>query len=144
MDGYELRYNNRQNKGGGGVAIYVDKTLNFKVLENMTVVVDNLLECITIELYVEKSKNVIISCIYRAPGSSIEQFKDWMECMFTKKSYKNIFICGDFNIDLLNPNKHKITDEFINTMHSMSLFPIITRPSRITSYCATLIDNIFY
>lgn len=25
----------------------------------------------------------------------------------------------------------------------MSLFPIITRPSRITSYCATLIDNIF-
>lgn len=66
-----------------------------------------------------------------------------MECTFTKKSYKNIFICRDFNIDLLNPNKHKITDEFINTMHSMSLIPIITRTSKITSYCATLIDNIF-
>lgn len=25
LDGYELTYNNRQNKGGGGVAIYVDK-----------------------------------------------------------------------------------------------------------------------
>lgn len=75
LDGYEL---------GGGVAIYVDKTLNFKVLENMTAVVDNLLECNTIELYVEKSKNVI-SCIYRALGSNIEQFMDWMECMFTKK-----------------------------------------------------------
>ncbi len=30
-----------------------------------------------------------------------------------------------------------MTDEFINTMYS------ITRPSRITSHCATLIDNIF-
>lgn len=85
-----------------------------------------------------KSKNVIISCIYR-----VQQFKGWMECMFTKKSNKTIFICGDFNIDLLNPNKHKITDEFINTMYSMSLFLIITRPSRITFNCATLIDNIF-
>lgn len=28
-------------------------------------------------------------------------------------------------------------------MHSLSLFPTITRPSRITSHSATLIDNIF-
>lgn len=49
-DGYELRSNNRQNKGGGGLAICVDKTLKFKVLENMTAVVDNILECIIIEI----------------------------------------------------------------------------------------------
>lgn len=36
-----------------------------------------------------------------------------------------------------------MTDEFINTMYSMSLYPKISRPSRITSHCATLIDNIF-
>ena len=36
-----------------------------------------------------------------------------------------------------------MTKEFINTMYSMSYYPIITRPSRITSHCATLIDNIF-
>ena len=56
---------------------------------------------------------------------------------------KVIFICGDFNIDLLNPNNHKPTEDFINTMYSLSLYPKITRPSRITSHCATLIDNIF-
>ncbi len=50
---------------------------------------------------------------------------------------------GNFNIDLLNPNNHKITDEFINTVYSLSLFRKITRPSRITSHCATLIDDIF-
>ena len=88
-------------------------------------------------------KNLIISCLYRAPGSNIEVFKDWMEDIFSNKGNKTIFICGDFNIDLLNPNKHKMTEEFINTMYSMSYYPIITRPSRITSHCATLIDNIF-
>jgi ASC-1-like (ASCH) protein len=56
MDSYELSYINRQNKGGGGVAIYVDKTLNFKVLESMTTVVDNVSECISIEICKEKRK----------------------------------------------------------------------------------------
>lgn len=63
--------------------------------------------------------------------------------MNTTTSGKPAFICGDFNIDLLNPNKHRVTDDFINTIYSMSLFPKISRPTRITSHCATLIDNIF-
>ena len=107
----------------------------------MSMVVNNILECITIEIYKEKMKNVIISCIYRTPGSSIELFTEWMEEAFSKISHKTIFICGDFNIDLLNPNKHKVTDDFVNTIYSMNLYPKITRPTRITSH--TLIDNIF-
>ena len=143
LEGYEFNYINRQNKIGGGVAIYVDRALKFKVMESMTTVMDNILECITVEICREKQKNVIVSCIYRAPDSSIEVFNDWIEEMFSKMSHKTVFICGDFNIDLLNPNKHKMTDNFINTMYSMALFPKITRPSRITSHGATLIDNIF-
>ncbi len=143
MEGYELRYMNRKNKGGGGVAIYVDRNLKFRVLSDMTAVVDNVLECISIEIIKEKSKNVIISCIYRAPGSNIEIFKDWMEETFSCKSTKEIFICGDFNINLLHTKEHKMTEEFINAMYSMALYPKIMRPTRITSHCATLIDNIF-
>ena len=71
MDVYELSYINRQNKGWGGVAIYVDKTLNFKVLDSMATVVDNVLECISIEICKEKI-NLVISCLYSAPGSNIE------------------------------------------------------------------------
>lgn len=77
------------------------------------------------------------------PGSSIDTFTDWMEGMFSKINNKAIFICGDVNINLFNPNKHNTTDEFINTMYSLSLFLKITRPRRVTSHCATLIDNIF-
>ena len=68
MEGYELTYNNRLNKGGGGVAIYVDMNLKYKIVEAMSQVVDNLLECITIEICMESKRNVSISCIYRIPG----------------------------------------------------------------------------
>lgn len=63
--------------------------------------------------------------------------------MFNKLKHKISYICGDFNIDLLNPNKHKLTEEFIETLYSLSLFPTITKPTRITGNGATLIDNIF-
>ncbi len=88
-------------------------------------------------------KNVIVSCINRAPGANTEMFKNWMEEMYTKIIHRVMFNCGDFNIHLLNPNKHKMTDEFINAMYSMGLYPKITKSTRITLHCTTLIDNIF-
>ena len=125
------------------VWLYVDRNLNYKVANEMTTAIGNVLECLTVEFSMENKKNVIVSCIYRAPGSNIDICKEWMEKIYTMSKQKVIFICGDFNIDLLNPNNHKPTEDFINTMYSLSLYPKITRPSRITSHCATLIDNIF-
>ena len=52
-------------------------------------------------------------------------------------------MCGDLNIDLLNHDKHRKTKEFIEAFFSLSMYPLIDRPSRITEYSATLIDNIF-
>lgn len=46
----ECRYNNRQNKGVGGVAIYVDNNLNFTYLDSMTTAVKSSLENITIKI----------------------------------------------------------------------------------------------
>lgn len=127
LEGYELKNINRKNKGGGGVAIYIDKNLNYKILESTTTVVDNLLECLTIEICNKKNKNVIVSCIYRTPGINIDIFRECIEGMFSNISNKVIFICGDFNTDILNPHEHRTTDEFINTMHC--LLPKITRPT---------------
>ena len=50
---------------------------------------------------------------------------------------------GDFNINILNSQSHQPTNEFINLMLSNSLYPLISKPTRITSSTATLIDNIF-
>lgn len=121
----------------------MDKNLKYKMVEKMTMVVDNILECVTIEISMGKEKNVIVSCIYRTPGSNTEIFKEWVDKTFTRTNQKVMFICGDFNINLLNPSKQKMTEEFINTMYSLGLCPMITKPSRITAQSATLIDNIF-
>lgn len=67
------------------------------------------MECLTIEIDVEKSKNIIISCVYRTPGTCLDIFKDKLAGMFDKLNDKKVqIVCGDFNIDLLNPNGQQI------------------------------------
>ncbi|XP_042079132.1 uncharacterized protein LOC121814946 [Haplochromis burtoni] len=143
LNGYDLKYMNRLNKAGGGVAIYVHNSINYNVVTTMSMAIDGILECLTIEIMNEKKRNVIISCIYRTPSSSIDTFNEWIEKTFASVNQKLLFICGDFNIDLLNPTRLKAIDDFTDTMYSLSLYPTITKPSRITSHSATIIDNIF-
>ena len=50
---------------------------------------------------------------------------------------------GDFNLNLMNYQSHNLTGEFLDMMYFNTFFPLITRPTRITSHSATLIDNIF-
>ena len=54
-----------------------------------------------------------------------------------------MIILGDFNVDLLKVNEHKITNSFYNCLISHHLLPVITRPTRITDHSSTLIDNLF-
>lgn len=113
LDGYDFKYINRRGKAGGGTAIYIDNRLNYKMVESMTKAIDGVCECITIEIIMDKQKNIIVSCVYRAPSSNVDTFRETMEDLFAKSEQKVIFICGDFNINLLNPSEHSSTDECI-------------------------------
>ena len=53
------------------------------------------------------------------------------------------FLFGDFNINILNADSHVPTNDFIDLMYSNGFYPLISKPIRITSHSATLIDNIF-
>lgn len=143
MNGYEMFYKNRQKKTGGGAALYIDKNLSCKILEDMTLAVEDLFECITVEIVLQARKTILVSCIYRTPGSDSNLFREWVEKLFVGKTKKDIILCGDYNIDLLNTKKHKATEDFTDTMYSINLYPLITKPTRITNHSATLIDNIF-
>ena len=52
-------------------------------------------------------------------------------------------VSGDFNIDLLKHETHNNTKQFLDTMCSLGLYPLIDKPTRITDNSTTLIDNIF-
>ena len=50
---------------------------------------------------------------------------------------------GDFNLDLFHYDHHVFTQEFMDSLFSHMFIPLINRPTRLTSYSATPIDNIF-
>ena len=90
-------------------------------------------------------KNIIVGCLYRPSDSSLNDFNRSVEDILSATSFENklSYIMGDFNINILNSHSHQPTNEFINLMTSNSLYPLISKPTRITSSTATLIDNIF-
>lgn len=82
--------------------------------------------------------------MYRKPGSKIETFTDKFEEMISQLNDKRNFVfCGDYNINLLKTDSHIETAEFLEMLYSKGLHPLITKPSRISTTSATLIDNIF-
>ena len=144
IEGYNMFFTNRTHSKAGGTALYINKSYKSRSVSNMSFALDNIMECITVEIEIKKSKNLLISCVYRKPGSCVDTFEKKLAELYNYTSSKKmLFVCGDFNIDLLNPHEHNATTEFINSMYSNSLYPTITRPTRITSHSATLIDNIF-
>ena len=59
------------------------------------------------------------------------------------KEKKNVFLLGDFNVDLLKYDKHAGTKEFIDSFSSYMYLPYILHPTRVTVHSQTIIDNIF-
>ena len=60
-----------------------------------------------------------------------------------QNSNKMCVILGDFNINLLNSDSHRPTEDFVNNMYTYFMNPQIIQPTRITDHTATLIDNVF-
>ena len=59
------------------------------------------------------------------------------------KENKEVFIAGDFNIDLLKYDANIKYRYFYNLMTSSGFLPQITQPTRITETTMTIIDNIY-
>uniref|UniRef100_A0A3B5QVU5 Reverse transcriptase domain-containing protein n=1 Tax=Xiphophorus maculatus TaxID=8083 RepID=A0A3B5QVU5_XIPMA len=141
INGYELHYVNRSSKRGGGVALFADSEIRCKIKDTMSTTVEGVMEMITIEVLSEKSRNIVVSCVYRTPGSNLELFTEKLIELIEMSKNKTLFLCGDFNIDL--GTQIDLNRMFVDTMCSLGFFPLISKPTRITTHSATIIDNIF-
>ena len=85
-----------------------------------------------------QGKNFLFGCVYRHPDTDVTSFTQYLETTFTEmnKDKYNIFVMGDFNIDLLQYDTHNSTNDFLNSMISHSFFPYVPQLTTIT-------DNIF-
>ena len=59
------------------------------------------------------------------------------------KENKQLFLIGDFNINLMNINSNPDTASFFERISSSLFVPHIIFPTRCTTNSNTLIDNIF-
>ena len=83
--------------------------------------------------------------IYRHPHYNFDEFFKYLEsCLSTiSKENKEVYICGDYNFDLLKIDSDYFTQHFFNLLCSYGLLPLILQPTRLTESSATIIDNIF-
>ncbi|CAH3183334.1 unnamed protein product, partial [Porites lobata] len=115
INGFKFLHKYRQNRNGGGVGLYISNDLEFKLREDLSLHNVDTVESLFIELIRPREKNIIVE-------------------------NKICFLMGDFNINLINYQNHHLTGQFLDGMYFNMFFPLITRPSRITSHTATLID----
>jgi hypothetical protein len=75
----------------------------------------------------------------------VEIFQNAVDAIIEKSDKENkvCYIMGDFNIDLLKSESCDNANRFTEQFFTSSFIPFTTKPTRITSHSATLIDNIF-
>ena len=96
------------------LAFFSKKMLNFKFSQKKSVFVDQVLETIVAQVILPSGKKAVVASIYR-PGtnhptlSQSVQFSQSMDLLANllndiSAEYDEIFIFGDFNIDVLKYN----------------------------------------
>ena len=90
-----------------------------------------------------KSKNIILSIIYRPPNGDMKQSETHFKDLFSKngKNLKNIVLAIDFNINYLDFETNKNVQDFLNLMFSYNMIPLTNKPTRVTKHSATAIDH---
>ena len=110
--GYSITHFNREEKGGGGVALVYRS--HFKVNTTKTYTFETF-ECILVSLACSSSRQITFVVVYRFcelfPTSFLTEFYDFIDSVFIH--FKNFVILGDFNLHVnkcFNPSIVKFYD----------------------------------
>lgn len=139
IEGYHLVRADRTGRGGG-VGIYLKKTVQFELLE---VSKSNFSEQLWIKILIHKKKYGI-GVVYRPPNSNSNEFFEHFEDVIANilPTCDGVIAMGDININLLDLDN--INTKRCNAfLDAFDLKQIITEPTRITSNKLSLIDVIF-
>ena len=143
LPGYKIERNDRNHKKGGGVCIFVQNNCPYRRLRELETFDSTCMETGFVEIKTNTTK-MILGSIYRPPNTDPTEFIQKVNTIFkqAEKITKHIAIGLDHNLDLLKCEQHKPTQEFLEMLYDNNMIPTITKPTRITTSSATLIDNI--
>ena len=145
LDGYSV-FSSTRRRNGGGSAIYVKNSFKCSVVSELTVN-ESYIESVFIKINSPTAQSIIGS-VYRPPKNDTLTVSYFISFLGKFSPYitnnSDMIVCGDFNIDLYRVNDVSGPSSlFHETMNSLSLLPVISRPTRISGTSCTLIDNIF-
>ena len=129
----------------GGTRLYISEGLNYLPRDDLHLYKKGHVESTCIEILSTGKPNTIVMCLYRHPHMDLREFNTMYDDLLSKiqRENKQIYIMGDFNIDLLKSHINNDADTFLQQNLSSNLKPLIVRPTRLTPTSKTLIDNIF-
>lgn len=144
VPGYKVICNSRKDTVGGGVALLIREDVKYNLLSDSAMPVHSSYERLFVTLPQEKGPDLIVGAIYRPPGLSLIEFNDDFFQLIPKLSgdRHQLILLGDYNIDMLKVNNHGPTMDFLNSLSSFFITPIINCPTRVTENTMSLIDNI--
>ena len=144
ISGYEKYSKHRSNKKGGGVAIFIKKYYESKLVK--CTFIESIFEAITVEIKINKKEKILCSEIYRAPNTNVNEFlyhyENHLKTIHNNSKYKHA-IGMDQNLDLIKIDHNLNTTKFLDINLETGFIPTILLPTQITHSSATLIDNIF-
>ena len=145
IPGYKFIHNHRIDADGVGVGLYLAENFEFKIRPDVVFQNSQCTESLFAEIIRPKQKNLIIGVLYRPPNQNLQDSIDGLDSFLVRisKVNKACYLMADWNLNLMKHHKHDKTSEFLDIMFSHAFFPLISRPTRITSNTASLIDNIF-
>ena len=75
--------------------------MQHKYLPLLSKCIANCAEIVTAEVTLKNGKRLIICCIYRAPNTDLALLNEHINLICSTNNSKYIYICVDFNVDLL-------------------------------------------
>ena len=94
---------------------------------------------------VKGKTNLLLCSGYQPPNTNLTDFQEaYNQLLLNMSSIKNTesLIGIDHNLDFIKQDIHPPTARYIEINLEHNILPTITRPTRISNTCVTLIDNI--
>ena len=131
LKNYKLfRHDRQSSTRGGGIALYIRKYLNIKILLKSTF--DEAVEYIGVEISGHDDTKCLLICVYN-PNRSNDLSSFFSKLAQISLQYEKTIVCGDFNINLLNvDSKAKM---FLDSIASCGLLAVNHLPTRYGLNC---------
>ena len=140
LEGYHEFYT-PSNSSKGRTALYVKECYDVFERSDLKTQID----CFE-SVKNKRNKNILCGCVYRHPKYDLSEFMIYLETSLKKvvNENKEVYICGDFNIDLLKVDEINNYQIYYNLICSFGFLPLIIQPIRVVdNQTPSLIDNIF-